>query len=502
MGRKLLAQEVKAERRRVSPQICQEVRYINPISAILLMSGQECHRGVLAPADDTILKQMKTSALSSAAAYHERWAFHPTFPGGVLLTPRNRTTIRDDAQSTGLEAFKEKNSQKYLAKTQHATQPQPHPQILPKKLPKGKSNKRSPSPSHEGSDGDEGSEDEACVATPPTPRAVFFERVAQRCCPQGCGDQYCEGCQCICPVEGAPRWHTCNHAAPGPPSVNRLANSVAATVILNCANYPEMGHNELQNRAHDGSAPTPSCAALRLLVQSLLRHISSLPTALGDLLPDAANLEERAALADLKRLLANSEADNIAARVSALDVVRIVADREHAKVFTADGAHAKIFAACHCVVLHNFEGDSDPMTPHEDLEYTADLAVYEELNARHRAHQRLRWDERQELVSQLGDLAAQVPHSWAANIQRHISLSGIAHCACCRAPHPISDEPPLLPTPYVSDDENDPADCLTDSLTDGGDDYASNLLPNALDQVKRICAKQRKLRVALGALRM
>ncbi|KAJ7704911.1 hypothetical protein B0H17DRAFT_1126534 [Mycena rosella] len=366
MGRKPLAPEVKAGRRWASL-----TKYAEKNSTCLAAEAwtrMQLHCGVLAHADDMILKQMKTSTLQSVAAYHERAWRHlrRKITGNTLLKPS-----------------------------------MPCPRVLPKKLPKVKSNKPSPSSSPEGSNEDEDSEDEACVAAPPTPCTIFFEQAVQLCYPQGCNDQYCKGCRCICLVEGLgllSYWCTRNHTAPGPPSVNHLKNSVPAMAIFNRANFLEMGHNNLQNCAHNGSTPTPSHVVSHPLVQSLLPHISSLLTALRDSLPDAATLEEWAALTDLKRLLVNSKVNDIAPRVSPLHVMQTVTNCKHAKVFTTDSAHANTFAAHCCVIPCDLEGDSDPMTPHENLEYTADLAVYKELNTRHCMCQHLHWDEHQELI--------------------------------------------------------------------------------------------------------
>ncbi|KAJ7688283.1 hypothetical protein B0H17DRAFT_1135738 [Mycena rosella] len=192
------------------------------------------------------------------------------------------------------------------------------------------------------------------------------------------------------------------------------------------------------------------------------------------------------------------------------------------KRMAADTMHEDTMAARRCEVLTDLLENARPTTPDEDLEYGADLAVFGELEMRHREWQRQLSNERQELLDHLQTLATRLPTSIAPIVLRGLSVTALATSHSCHT-RPFDDSessdgdvPPLLepshsddekksdqPPPFqdmsesvivISDDEDD-LDLPLPSLEASGGP-CSTLPPYALDEVERNKRKRLTLEAA------
>ncbi|KAJ7698386.1 hypothetical protein B0H17DRAFT_1129911 [Mycena rosella] len=260
------------------------------------------------------------------------------------------------------------------------------------------------------------------------------------------------------------------------PGLEDVANHLAAE-DGSLLNGPQMGaclqsaaplEQELQIQLICAPSPAmPSCETSPTLVPSSSSSLASSS-------PYPALPEGWALMEEVMNFFAERDSQHIAIEIRALDVERTAADT----------AHRNAMAAHRQDVFFDLRENADPMTPREDLECTADLAVYGELEGRHRARQRQHLSDQQELLERLERLAMRLPNSFAAIVFRSMSATALATHTPCRVPRPIVNS-------EDEDDSNEPPLLLNVSECAIAAPYA-NLPVYALDEVERLCTEHQE----------
>ncbi|KAJ7661841.1 hypothetical protein B0H17DRAFT_1144488 [Mycena rosella] len=417
----------------------------------------------------------------SLAKYAEKNRERLAAEARPLLASRNRETIRTADTMRQAQKYIQEQGLEAFGKSQHPAWPR-RLQVLPKKLPKANTKKSCPtslSPEAEGSDGDEDGDDEGSVGAlhPVFPRAAL-----PLYCPEGCGDRGCEGSGTTPNLDKSiPLSVPCTPVYRLDPGLEDVANHLAAE-DGSLLNGPQMGgvspdaplEQELQIQLICAPSPAmPSCETSPTLVPSSSSSLASSS-------PSPALPEGWALMKEVMIFFAERESQRIAIEIRALDVEQTAADT----------AHANTMAAHRQDVFFDLRESADPMTLREDLECAADLAVYGELEGRHRARQRQHLSDRQELLERLEGLAMRLPNSFAAIVFRSMSTTVLAmHTPCC-VPRPIvnSDD---------EDDSDEPPPLLDVSECAIAAPHA-NLPVYALDEVKHLRAEHQEFFSSLG----